>query len=83
MAAGPACSSYLPQKHQWEVKNHERIYYLRHSLAPHLDFLRATPEWQPLASKHANLGKWLDLMNSRPSMAATTWERVNAMARAA
>jgi len=52
-------------------------------LAPHLDFLRATPEWQPLASKHANLGKWLDLMNSRPSMAATTWERVNAMARAA
>jgi glutathione S-transferase len=52
-------------------------------LAPQLDFMRATPEWEPLTSKHANLGKWLDLMNSRPSMAATTWERVNAMARAA
>jgi glutathione S-transferase len=52
-------------------------------LAPQLDFLRATPEWEPLTSKHANLGKWLDLMNSRPSMAATTWDRVNAMARAA
>jgi glutathione S-transferase len=52
-------------------------------LAPQLDFLRATPEWEPLTSKHPNLGKWLDLMNSRPSMAATTWDRVNAMARAA
>jgi glutathione S-transferase len=52
-------------------------------LAPQLDFLRATPEWEPLTSNHANLGKWLDLMNSRPSMAATTWDRVNAMARAA
>jgi len=52
-------------------------------LAPQLDFLRATPEWEPLTSKHGNLGKWLDLMNSRPSMAATTWDRVSAMARAA
>ena len=52
-------------------------------LAPHLDFLRATPEWGPLTAKHANLGKWLDLMKSRPSMAATTWERVSAMAQAA
>jgi glutathione S-transferase len=52
-------------------------------LAPQLDFLRATPEWEPLTAKHANLDKWLERMNSRPSMAATTWERVNAMARAA
>jgi len=49
-------------------------------LAPQLDFLRATPEWEPLTSKHANLGQWLDRMNARPSMAATTWERVSAMA---
>lgn len=52
-------------------------------LAPQLDFLRLTPEWEPLTSKHANLGQWLDKMNARPSMAATTWERVAAMARAA
>jgi glutathione S-transferase len=52
-------------------------------LAPQLDFLRATPEWEPLTSKHANLTHWLERMNSRPSMAATTWERVNGMARAA
>jgi glutathione S-transferase len=52
-------------------------------IAPHLDFLRATPEWQLLAGPHANLDRWLDRMNGRPSMAATTWERVTAMARAA
>jgi glutathione S-transferase len=52
-------------------------------LAPQLDFLRATPEWAPLASHQANLGNWLDRMNARPSMAATTWERVAAMAKAA
>jgi glutathione S-transferase len=52
-------------------------------LAPQLDFLRATPEWESLAGKHMNLGQWLDRMYARPSMAATTWERVTAMARAA
>ena len=52
-------------------------------LAPQLDFLRATPEWESLAGKHMNLGQWLDRMNECPSMAATTWERVTAMARAA
>ena len=52
-------------------------------LAPQLDFLRTTPEWAPLASHHGNLGHWLDRMNARPSMAATTWERVAAMAQAA
>jgi glutathione S-transferase len=52
-------------------------------LAPQLDFLRATPEWESLTGKHRNLSQWLDRMNERPSMAATTWERVTAMARAA
>jgi glutathione S-transferase len=52
-------------------------------LAPQLDFLRQTPEWEPLASHHANLRAWLDRMNARPSMANTTWERVAAMAKAA
>jgi glutathione S-transferase len=52
-------------------------------LAPQLDFLRATPEWEPLAAKHANMVRWLEMMNALPSMAATTWERVSAMAQAA
>jgi glutathione S-transferase len=52
-------------------------------LAPQLDFFEATPEWQPLAGKHAQLRAWLGRMQSRPSMAATTWERVAAVASAA
>jgi glutathione S-transferase len=52
-------------------------------LAPQLDFVRQTPEWEPLTAHHANLRAWLDRMNARPSMAATTWERVAEMAKAA
>ena len=52
-------------------------------LAPQLDFLRATPEWEPLSTEHDNLRTWLDRMNARPSMVATTWERVVTMAKAA
>jgi glutathione S-transferase len=52
-------------------------------LAPQLDFLRQTPEWEPLTSQFVNLRTWLDRMNARPSMAATTWERVAEMAKAA
>lgn len=52
-------------------------------LAPQLDFLRDTPEWQPLTADRENLRTWLDRMNARPSMASTTWERVAGMANAA
>jgi glutathione S-transferase len=52
-------------------------------LAPQLDFFRTTPEWEPLSAKHENLRAWLDRMNARPSMVATTWERVATMAKAA
>ena len=51
-------------------------------LAPQLDFLRPTPEWQPLIAEHPKLRAWLERMAARPSMAATTWERVSAMAAA-
>jgi glutathione S-transferase len=50
-------------------------------IAPQLDFLRATPEWPALSGGSTVLARWLDRMNARPSMAATTWERVAAMAR--
>lgn len=52
-------------------------------LAPQLDFLRDAPEWDPLTSGRENLREWLDRMNNRPSMAATTWQRVAGMANAA
>jgi len=48
-------------------------------LAPQLDFLGQTPEWQPLTARHANLPRWLERMRQRPSLAATTWEKVAAM----
>lgn len=52
-------------------------------LAPQLDFLRDTPEWQPLTAQHENLRAWMDRMNARPSMRSTTWERVARLAIAA
>ena len=51
-------------------------------IAPQLDFLSLTPEWSTLTSDHANLVAWLARMNARPSMQATSWERVVAMAQA-
>jgi glutathione S-transferase len=52
-------------------------------LAPQLDFLQQTPEWESLSASHPNLGRWLARMNARPSFAATTWAKVAAMAQAA
>ena len=52
-------------------------------LAPQLDFLRALPEWEPLTEKHANLRAWIARISQRPSMLATTWQRVADMTRAA
>jgi len=52
-------------------------------LAPQLEFLSQTPEWGPLTAPSANLDAWLARMASRPSMRATTWERVAQIAAAA
>jgi glutathione S-transferase len=49
-------------------------------IAPQMAFLSATPEWATLSRAHANLVRWLDRMNARACMQATTWERVAAMA---
>ena len=51
-------------------------------LAPQLDFLSLTPEWAPLTAHRANLAAWLGRMNARPSMQATTWERIARLAAA-
>ena len=52
-------------------------------VAPAVAFFTMTPEWAELGVPHANLVAWLERMESRPSMKATTWERVAAMAKAA
>jgi glutathione S-transferase len=48
-------------------------------IAPPMDFFAATPEWEPLTREHPNLRSWLARMNERPSLKATTWEKVAAM----
>lgn len=52
-------------------------------LAPQLDFMQQTPEWDTLTAQHANLRAWLERMQKRPSLMATTWEKVAAMGRSA
>ena len=52
-------------------------------LAPQIDFFVGIPEWETLAGPHSNLRSWITRMNERPSMKATTWPQVNAMAQAA
>ena len=49
-------------------------------LVPQLDFLSMTPEWATLSAPHPALVDWLARMNARPSLAATTWERIAARA---
>jgi glutathione S-transferase len=52
-------------------------------VAPAIDFFTQTPEWAVLGAPHANLVAWLARMQARPSLKATTWERVSEMAKAA
>jgi glutathione S-transferase len=44
-----------------------------------LEFLRSTPEWTELAADRSKLATWLDRVAARPSMQATSWERVAAL----
>jgi glutathione S-transferase len=53
------------------------------AVAGQMDFMAATPEWAALTEAIPNLVAWLARMNARPSMQATTWEKVSAMAKAA
>jgi glutathione S-transferase len=52
-------------------------------LMPQLDILAQAPEWASLSAGNRNLVDWLDRMNARDSLKATTWERVADMAKAA
>jgi glutathione S-transferase len=52
-------------------------------LISQLDFLAQTPEWATLTKSAPNLAPWLERMNARPSVKATTWDRIEDMAKAA
>jgi glutathione S-transferase len=52
-------------------------------VAPQIGFFTQTPEWTVLSAPHPNLVAWLARMEARPSLQATTWERVSEMAQAA
>ena len=52
-------------------------------LAPHLCWLPESAEGREILAPYPTLGAWIDRMNGRPSMLATTWERMKAMAVAA
>jgi glutathione S-transferase len=52
-------------------------------VAPPVEFFAMIPEWSALGAPHANLVAWLKRMQERPSMKATTWERVSELAQAA
>ena len=52
-------------------------------VAPQLGLFSLTPEWPALVAPHKNLVAWLARMEARPSLQATTWQRVSEMAQAA
>jgi len=52
-------------------------------IAPQIDFFTDLPERPVLLTPHANLVAWMDRVMTRPSLKATTWERVADMAKAA
>jgi glutathione S-transferase len=53
------------------------------SIAPQMDLFVGIPEWDVLTAHHTNIRNWLEAMNARPSMKATTWQRVKELAKAA
>lgn len=52
-------------------------------IAPQVEFFTRTPEWQVLGVPYPNLVAWIKRMEARPSLKATTWDRVAEMAKAA
>jgi glutathione S-transferase len=45
-------------------------------LAPHLSMFAAAPEGAAILEEHADLRHWLARMEARPSMQATSWDRL-------
>jgi glutathione S-transferase len=45
-------------------------------LAPHLSMFAQAPEGAQILEEHENLSRWLARIEARPSMGATTWDRL-------
>src|SRR5271166_3690572 len=45
-------------------------------LAPHLSMFAQAPEGAQILQEHENLSRWLARIEARPSMQATTWDRL-------
>ena len=45
-------------------------------LAPHLSMFALAPEGAQMLLEHKNLSDWLARIEARPSMKATTWDRL-------
>jgi glutathione S-transferase len=45
-------------------------------LAPHLSMFAQAPEGAQILQEHKNLSRWLARIEARPSMQATTWDRL-------
>jgi glutathione S-transferase len=52
-------------------------------LAPHLSMFAQAPEGAQILREHENLRQWLARIEARPSMVATTWDRLLERAKAA
>jgi glutathione S-transferase len=52
-------------------------------LAPHLSMFAQAPEGMQILQGHDNLSRWLARIEARPSMIATTWDRLLERAKAA
>jgi glutathione S-transferase len=52
-------------------------------LAPHLSMFAQAPEGAQILQEHENLNSWLARIEARPSMVATTWDRLLERAAAA
>jgi glutathione S-transferase len=52
-------------------------------LAPHLSMFAQAPEGTQILQDHKNLTRWLARIEARPSMAATTWDKLLERAAAA
>jgi glutathione S-transferase len=52
-------------------------------LAPHLVMFAETPEGAAMLQPCPNVRSWVERMNARPSMMATTWDRMHELAQAA
>ena len=51
-------------------------------LAPHVSMFALAPEGAEILAEHPNLNAWLARMEARPSMHATTWDRLSERVKA-